>query len=103
MASLELPVAMVEILDERDASDGWSFDAQVLDPSGDLSRVRMRLSWADYNLWSPTGADTPASVARAVIQFLASHSTLIDLGASFDASIARRRFGDADERIPRLI
>ncbi len=94
---------MVEILDEHDASDGWSFDAQVLAPSGDLSRVRVRLSWADYNLWSPTGADTPASVVRAVIEFLGSRLSLGDLGASFDASIARRRFGDADESIPKLI
>ena len=72
MALWELPVTMVEILDERDADDGWTFDAQVIDASGGLSRCSVRLSWADYNLWSPSGADTPANVVRAVVEFLAS-------------------------------
>ena len=96
-------MAMVEILEEQEAKDGWSFTAQVLDSAGDLSRLCIRLSWADYNLWSPDGADPPAEVARAALEFLADRVEAEDLPASFDASLTRRRFVDADQCIPGMI
>src|SRR5688500_14324258 len=96
-------VAQIEILAERESRGGWEFDANVLDNSGRLQRHRVTLSWADYNLWSADGADEPTKVAEAVIAFMIARSGDEALPAKFDASLARRKFADADAQIPRLI
>jgi hypothetical protein len=96
-------LAQIEIISECERPSGWVFDAQVLDDAGRLSRHRVAVSWADYNLWSPTGADAPQAVAAAVLRFLSQRRPAQQLAESFDASIARRLYADADETIPRLI
>lgn len=96
-------MAQVEVLSESEDTSCWFFDMQVLDDAGTLRKHRLRLSWADYNLWSADGADSPARVAEAVMQFLFSQTTPSDLAANFDASIARRRHPEADARIPSYI
>lgn len=96
-------VAQVEIIREEELAGGWTFAVQVLDEDGALHRYTLRLSWADYNLWSPHGADEPGRVAEAVLSFLLSRSPAENLRRSFDASIARRMHADADQRIPSLI
>ncbi|MCI0362283.1 MAG: hypothetical protein L0Y44_11370 [Phycisphaerales bacterium] len=96
-------MAQVEILSEKDRPSGWEFSAQVLDDAGRIKACRMTLSWADYNLWSADGSDAPALVAEAVISFLVSRDHSVELADHFDASLARRKFRDADEQIPRFI
>ena len=96
-------MAQVEIVSEREEPSGWRFVAQVLDDRGTLSRHEVRLGWADYNLWSASGADEPAAVAIAVLAFLLSRTSPPDLRPSFDASIARRLHSDADAVLPRFI
>ena len=99
-------MAQVEIIAESETAGGWDFTAQILHKDGRLTQHRVRLAWADYNLWSRDGSDAPAAVAEAVLAFLMS-KTLGDerdeLPAKFDASLVRRRFADADETIPHLI
>jgi hypothetical protein len=96
-------VAQVEILSESEMQGGWTFTAQVLADDGSLTSHRLTLSWADYNLWSADGGDQPVKVAEAVLAFLLSRMAALDVPAKFDASLARRRFADADECIPRMI
>jgi len=96
-------VAQLEILSESDATSCWLFDIQVLDDAGALTQHQVRLSWADYNLWSADGTDAPARVAEAAVQFLLSHLPPSELPTNFDASIARRMFANADEHIPQYI
>jgi len=96
-------VAQIEILSEQEQPGCWRFDVQVLDSAGALRRHAVSLSWADYNLWSQDGADEPARVVDAAINFLLSRTPADDLPAKFDASLARRRFADADRVIPTLI
>jgi hypothetical protein len=96
-------VAQVEILSEREGRGGWVFTAQVLDDGGSLRRHEVNLSWADYNLWSASGADEPARVAAAVLRFLLSKQPASEVPARLDAATARRRYPDADARIPRLV
>lgn len=96
-------VAQVEIVGEREGPAGWTFVAQVLDDDGRLRRHDVTLSWADYNLWSASGADEPAAVAAAVVEFLLSRCDPDELRGSFDASIARRLHGDADDVLPGFI
>ena len=96
-------MAQVEVISEREFKGGWSFEVQVLDDHGALSRHEVRLSWADYNLWSQDGADEPSNVIEAVMQFVTARTPPHDLPTKFNPSIARRKFPDADVTIPRLI
>ena len=96
-------MASFEIISETEEPRGWEFTCQVMDGHGALSRHVVRLAWADYNLWSASGADEPAHVASAVVAFLLARDSAARLRPSFDASLARRLFSEADTEIPRLI
>lgn len=97
-------MAVFEIITEREQAGGWSYRVQTPGPkTGKLHQFNMQLSWADYNHWSATGNDTPQSVAEAVLSFLLDRLEPHDLPNKFDASLARRRFDDADQLIPSLI
>jgi hypothetical protein len=95
----------VEIISQSDdpGGGGWLFDAQAIDDEGRLRAISLRLSWADYNLWSATGSDPPETVARAALAFVLQRKPVDQWPMRLDASMARRWFTDADERIPRLI
>jgi hypothetical protein len=97
------PAPDIEILSERERGAGWQFAVAVADRAGARTDHSMSLSWADYNLWSPGGADPPAAVARAVVRFLLACADGGRLRAAFDASLARRLHADADREIPALI
>ena len=89
-----------EIVSETEMGDGWFFEVRLAERPAVLT---LRLSWADYDLWSADGTDAPHAVATAVIRFLLSHTPAADLPEQIDASTARRRYPGADERIPGLI
>lgn len=97
-------MAPFQIITERENATGWSYLVQTA--SGNSPKPRrftMQLSWADYNHWSSTGSDPPQRVAEAVLVFVLSHVAPTELPEQFDASLARRRFPDADAEIPKLI
>ena len=90
-------VDVFEIITEHEEAGGWLYEFQsVTEESGELS-------WVDYNHWSASGSDNPQKVAEAVLGFLLSRLAIAELPDRFDASLARRRFGDADETIPKMI
>ncbi len=88
----------VEVVSEQAYEGGWSFELRL----GGVTRT-LRLSWADYDLWSNDGGDSPHAVATAVALFLLARIIPSDLPATLDASTARRRYPDADKEIPKLI
>jgi len=88
----------VKVVREQAYEGGWSFELRF----GGVIRT-LRLSWADYDLWSNDGGDPPHAVATAVAVFLLSRISPSDLPPTLDASTARRRFPDADAEIPKLI
>ncbi|MCZ6836974.1 MAG: hypothetical protein O7G85_14455 [Planctomycetota bacterium] len=96
-------MAQIEILSEDERNGGWVFDTQILDAQGSLFAVTLSLSWADYNLWSSDGADTPGAVAEAALLFLVSRMPSEEIRTSFDASLIRRLFTDTDKVIPGFI
>jgi hypothetical protein len=103
-AVTEALVSDVQIESETEDRDGWTFRLRIAaDNAEPPSRRTLRLAWADYDLWSADGTDPPHAVAAAVVEFLLSRLGLADLPAKVDASVARRRFPDADTEIPRLI
>jgi hypothetical protein len=93
----------IEIISEQERPGHWRFEVQALDDAGTLRRHTVTLSWADYNLWSTDGGDEPSRVADAVMNFMLSRLGADAIPAKFDASLARRRFADADQVIPTLI
>ena len=93
-------MAVFEITAEQERPNGWSYDVQVVaGDGGEMRRVTLGLSWADYNHWSPDGGDRAVAVAEAVLAFLLEHFGPETLPERFDASLARRRFRGADEAI----
>ena len=98
-------MTQVEIISQRDSpgGGGWAFAAQAIDADGRLHVLSLRLSWADYNLWSQTGAHPPEAVAKAALAFVLARRAPGELPANLDASMARRWFPSADDCIPPLI
>jgi hypothetical protein len=97
-------VAQIEIISEQETAGGWDCVVQILDDrDGGLTSHHVRLAWADYNLWSPDGSDAPNAVVEAVITFFLERMDVREVPAKFDASMLRRKFPDADARIPTLI
>lgn len=93
----------IHLSDEVETDEGWTFHA-VLDRDEDYSRaLNFRLGWADYNLWSPSGSDRPADVAKAVLMLFMDCLTLEEIPRNLDAARIRRLIQDADTRIPVLI
>jgi hypothetical protein len=93
----------IEIIAEREVVGGWSFDVRVSSAAVEARLFTLRLSWADYNLWSGDGSDRPEAVARGVMAFALSRSPAAELAPTFDAARLRRVHADADDAIPRWI
>lgn len=109
------PTITIHMLREREVGPGWVFDAEVRriepgeskEPGAERGRViarhELRLSWADYNRWSPGGADRPEQVAAAVLRYLYEWNLPEKIPASFDAATLRRLDHEADREISRRI
>jgi hypothetical protein len=83
---------------EREAEQSWIWHASIEGPGG-ASLHELRLSWSDYNIFSPDGTRTPAEVGRAVLLFFAHHRGDFPLRERLDAAMARMRFPHADREI----
>jgi hypothetical protein len=96
------PIA-VELLAERDIPTAWEYDAQILTGAAIVERKVLRLSWADYQMWSPDGAIAPSRVAEAVLRFIALHAEAFAMMEVVDAAVARRKVPGADAAIAALL
>lgn len=94
---------MFRLQEEKELDDGWHFQV-ILDLEEDYSRaVALRLGWADYNLWSPSGTDRPSDVALAVLKLFIEALDPRSLPVNLDAARIRRVVRDADTRVPLMI
>ena len=96
-------MAQVEVLSETEASGAWKYRVQVLDDAGALRTHEVTLSWADYNLWSGTGADEPAAIAVAALMVLLARHSPATLRPRFDLSLVRRLVPEADALVPSAV
>lgn len=93
----------IHLSNEEETREGWRFDV-IIDRDEDYSKaVVFHLSWADYNLWSPSGSDRPADVAKAVIRLFLECMEPEQMPSTLDAARIRRLVPDADTRIPSAI
>lgn len=96
-------MAKILVQTETPIDRGWEFLVSVARaPDEDATEHRVRLSWADYELWSH-GVTPPERVAAAVATFCLEALGGEPMAASFDAATLRRRFPRMDERIPALL
>ncbi|MFM7051855.1 MAG: hypothetical protein ACKOYN_06955 [Planctomycetota bacterium] len=92
------PRATVRLGTEREGDQAWIWHASIDAPEGSTLH-ELRLSWADYNVFSPDGTRTPSEVGRAVLEFFAVHRADFPLRERLDAAMARMRFPNADREI----
>jgi hypothetical protein len=84
----------IEILSQREEPGCWLFEVRL-----DGAAHRLRLAWADYDLFAPGGDTPPERVAEAVLRFLRSRPEFTPLSPRLDASWARRKVAGADRMI----
>lgn len=96
-------MAQIEILEERSEQGRWVYTAEVLADDGTLRCHEVTLSWADYNLWSTSGTDEPASVVTAALVVLLAHADPARLRPRLDCATIRRLVAGADDLIPAAI
>ena len=96
------PQTSIRLGAEREADQAWIWHASIDSEDGSTLH-ELRLSWADYNIFSPDGTRTPAEVGRAVLQFFARHKSQFPLRERLDAAMARMRFPFADRDIAELL
>jgi len=94
--------ATVRLGTEREGDGAWTWHAAIDAPEGSTLH-ELRLSWADYNVFSPDGTRTPAEVGRAVLAYFAIHRADFPLRERLDAAMARMRFPNADREIAAML
>ena len=96
------PEPSIRLGAEREAEQSWIWHASIDSEDGSTLH-ELRLSWADYNIFSPDGTRTPAEVGRAVLLFFARHRRDFPLRERLDAAMARMRFPFADRDISEIL
>jgi hypothetical protein len=86
------------LVNEREREHGWEYDARFMAPAGECRTV-LRLSWADYQHWSPDGSVPPSRVAEAVLGVVAAWPDLFAGLERIDAATVRRRLPDGHRLI----
>ena len=81
----------------------WEYDAQLLGQHGELRRLVLVLSWAEYQMWVPDGGLAPSRVADALLRFIAAHFEPFAGQERIDASTLRRRVPGADKAIAQML
>lgn len=94
---------MFELIDETEDPTGTTWTVQRIDPEGRLQRSEVRLSWADYDVWTPDGTLPPSRVAEAVVAFVLARPEFDPLPDRLDAARARRVVPGADRMIADLL
>lgn len=94
---------MFELIDEIEDPTGTSWTIQRIDSDGRLQRSVVRLSWADYDVWTPDGTLPPSRVAEAVVAFALGRPEFDPLPDRLDAARARRLVPGADRMIGDLL
>ena len=91
------------LLSEEEGTDCWFYEVELPSGSSMSSRHRIRLSWADYDLWVRDGSIEPVRVAEAVLKFVRDHPAFDPLPQRIDSAHPRRHDSRADEAIGRII
>lgn len=89
--------SVIAVIEESASTRGWIFRCHL----GDAGESVIRLDWADYGHWCPSGDIAPSLIAEAVIRAMLEHGVTVPL--DFDAGRARHVVPDIDDRITTLI
>jgi len=91
----------IEIGQEREGNNQWSYDVAVHDGS-QAYEYTVTLGWSDYDLWS-RGRTSPSKVVEAAFRFLLEKEPADQIKSRFDCSIIRRYFPEVDRNLPGML
>lgn len=91
------------ITSEVEADGFWLYEIDCLQSGEVITTSRLRLAWADYDMWVPDGTVEPACVADALFRYLHQHPEFEQLPDVVDSSHPRRLDKGADDAIAGLI
>ncbi len=91
------PPPVITTIEEAASPRGWHFRCDL----GGAGETLVRLDWADYGHWCPSGDLGPSLVIEAVIRTMLEHGMTVP--PEFDAARVRHVVPDADDRIAALI
>ena len=94
-------MAEIEIGEETEGENQWSYDVTVYD-NGRTHRYQVTLSFQDYDHWSH-GRVPPSQVVRAAFAFLLDREPAGSILSKFDCSVIRRYFPEVDQRLPNYL
>lgn len=94
-------MAEIDVTTETEGENHWAYEVRVF-AEGRTHAYDVRLSWADYDLWSH-GRVPPSKVVEAAFDFLLEREGPESILSSFDCSIIRRYFPDVDKELPKRV
>lgn len=89
--------ATVRVLEEAEATRGWTYRIEVARGEGVTTTHRVTLGWRDHDYWCG-GASAPSRVIQRVLEYVLAHREE-SLPEAFDAARARRWFPHIDEEL----
>ena len=92
----------IDIRSEEERQGAWLFIAAAT-VGGKQREFVLRLSWVDYNYWSPDATDRPETVARAAMEVVLACMEAEDIPDEFDLARVRRWNRDADEAVNAVL
>ena len=91
-------VSFISVQNEIETGRGWGYDVVVVaHDDAPERRIRVTLSWADYEYWSH-GSRAPAEIVRRLVEYLFAQNGFTPPDR-FDAATARRWFPSIDEHL----
>jgi len=87
----------ISAIEEVSIPRGWMFRCDLAGGG----EAEVRLDWADYDHWCPSGGTTPSRVVEIVIRVMFEHGATVP--ASFDAARVRHVVPEADKLITGLM
>ena len=92
-----------KVISETEEDGCWIYRFEVASDGEAGEPRRLRLAWADYDLWIPDGTVEPARVADAILRFVLESDAFQPMPHRIDSSHPRRLAPGADDRIIHLI
>lgn len=94
-------MADIEIGQETESENHWSYDVRVFD-QGRTHEHQVTLSFQDYDHWSH-GRVAPSQVVRAAFAFLLDREPAGAILSKFDCSVIRRYFPEVDQELAKYL
>jgi len=94
-------MAEIEVTEEREEGNRWSYVVRVYD-GGRRYEYAVTLGWSDYDLWCH-GRTPPSKVVERAFEFLLQREPASAILPKFDCAVIRRYFPEVDKELPQRV